>query len=241
MQQRNWIPILAIAIYGTSIVLGRKFMVDRKAVETKIPIALWNFSLSLFSFIGAFRTIPHLFYAMSVMSLRDIMCTPPAHTFGIGSTGLWVQLFCLSKFPELFDTFFVVIHKKPLLFLHWYHHISVLLYCWHACVNERANGLFFICMNYSVHAVMYGYYFLSAIKMKPNWLKASFITKFQISQMFIGVVVTLLGFKFQSTDNCHVKTELNIAAFLMYGSYLLLFCLFYAKKYSSQKKVKKLE
>jgi len=242
MQRNNWIPIVAVFIYGISIVLGRKFMANRKALETKVPLALWNFSLSLFSFIGAFRTVPHFLYALSTMSLRDVVCTRMEYTFGIGSTGLWVQLFCLSKFPELFDTFFVVIHKKPLLFLHWYHHVSVLLYCWHACVNERTNGLFFICMNYCVHAIMYGYYFLSAIKKRPKWLKASFITKAQISQMFVGVFVTLLSFQYSNTGNdCFVKRELNIAAFVMYGSYLLLFLMFYTKKYSAPKKSSKTE
>jgi len=242
MQRSSWIPIAAVFIYGVSIILGRKFMANRIAVETKVPLALWNFCLSLFSFIGASRTIPHFMYALSTMSLRDIMCTRMEYTFGLGSTGLWVQLFCLSKFPELFDTFFVIIHKKPLLFLHWYHHVSVLLYCWHACVNERANGLFFICMNYCVHAIMYGYYFLSAIKKRPNWLKASFITKAQISQMFVGVIVTLLSFKYSYTDSsCFVKRELNIAAFGMYGSYLLLFLMFYTQKFSSPKKSKKVE
>jgi len=38
----------------------------------------------------------------------------------VGATGLWVQLFILSKIPELIDTFFIVQRKRPLIFLHWY-------------------------------------------------------------------------------------------------------------------------
>jgi hypothetical protein len=47
-----------------------------------------------------------------------------------------VQLFILSKFPELVDKFFIVARRRPLLFLHWYHHVAVLLYCWHSYATE---------------------------------------------------------------------------------------------------------
>lgn len=194
---------------------------------------MWNFSLSLFSWIGAFRTAPQLIHNLSTMSLRDNVCMNPEISFGSGSSGLWVQLFILSKFPELLDTFFIVIHKKPLIFLHWYHHITVLAYCWHSYVSKSPAGLFFVVMNYSVHAIMYGYYFLMAIKMKPKWLNAMFITTAQISQMVVGVIVTVIGFyyyKFEG-DTCNIQKENNIAAFLMYGSYLFLFAQFFIGRY----------
>ncbi len=96
----------------------------------------------------------------------------------------------LSKFPELFDTFFIVIHNKPLIFLHWYHHMTVLLYCWYSCVTPPPMGLFFMVMNYCVHAVMYRYYFLMAIKMRPKWFNPAVVTFVQLGQMFVGVAVT---------------------------------------------------
>lgn len=44
-----------------------------------------------------------------------------------GSSGLWTWLFCLSKLAELGDTIFIVLRKRPLIFLHWYSHLKVLL------------------------------------------------------------------------------------------------------------------
>lgn len=63
---------------------------------------------------------------------------------------------------------------------HRYHHITVLLYCWHAYATRASSGLYFIAMNYSVHAVMYFYYFAMAVGMWPKWLNPIFITFFQV-------------------------------------------------------------
>jgi hypothetical protein len=120
--------------------------------------------------------------------------------------------------------------------LHWYHHITVLLYCWHSYVTESPPGLFFVVMNYSVHAAMYFYYFLMAVRVRPAWFKPVFITAFQISQMVVGVAVTLTAFYYYKTDaECTVTAENNTAAFVMYGSYLFLFMQFFIGRYVQPK------
>eukprot|EP00540_Astrosyne_radiata_P008096 CAMPEP_0116845442 /NCGR_PEP_ID=MMETSP0418-20121206/13269_1 /TAXON_ID=1158023 /ORGANISM="Astrosyne radiata, Strain 13vi08-1A" /LENGTH=237 /DNA_ID=CAMNT_0004476553 /DNA_START=109 /DNA_END=822 /DNA_ORIENTATION=+ len=236
---------MACIVYGVLIVLGQRLMKDQESWRWRKAMAAWNLFLAVFSGIGMMRTLPQLVYNLSTMSIRDNMCMDPRVTYGSGSTGLWVQLFILSKIPELFDTFFIVIHKKQLIFLHWYHHITVLLYCWHSYVTKSPPGIFFVVMNYSVHASMYFYYFLMASKLRPKWFNPMFITAFQISQMIVGVAVTLAAFYYYSTDSddtCQIEGENNTAAFVMYGSYLFLFLQFFvgryfAKKASKQKKV----
>jgi len=236
----NWmsaqpiVPIAALTAYVVMIVAGRKLMERREAWKWRNILAVWNLSLSLFSFIGMVRTGPQLIHNLIHLSFRDIMCMDPQITYGSGSSGLWVQLFVLSKFPELIDTFFIVIHKKPLIFLHWYHHITVLAYCWHSYATKSPFCLFFVVMNYSVHFIMYGYYFLMAMKMKPKWLNAMFITTAQISQMVVGVMVTIAAFYYynkESSDTCEIQKENTVAAFLMYGSYLFLFAQFFIGRY----------
>jgi elongation of very long chain fatty acids protein 6 len=140
----------------------------------------------------------------------------------------------IALYSELLDTFFIVIHKKPLMFLHWYHHISVLLYCWHSYVFKAPAGLFFVLMNYAVHSLMYFYYFLMAIRCKPKWLNPIWVTVAQISQMIVGVALTVAGCYIQyvlKPKNCHLKPENNWAALVMYGSYLFLFVEFFAQRY----------
>ena len=51
---------------------------------------------------------------------------------------LWQLLFMWSKFPELFDTVLLVLRGRPVIFLHWHHHVTVLLFCW-AVVRRLVN------------------------------------------------------------------------------------------------------
>ncbi len=69
-----------------------------------------------------------------------------------------MMLFCLSKIPELLDTVFLVLRKKPVIFLHWYHHIVTLLYCWWGWSSQTGSGGVFAYMNLFVHSIMYSYY-----------------------------------------------------------------------------------
>lgn len=239
MVEHPLVPIVTCIFYGVFIVKGTQYMSKREPWQWRQQLAFWNFFLSSFSFFGMMRTAPQLYHNLVTLSLRDNLCIDPQITFGSGSTGLWVQLFILSKFPELFDTLFIVIHKKKLIFLHWYHHITVLLYCWHSYVTRSPAGLFFVTMNYSVHAIMYGYYFLMAVKLKPKWFNPIVVTIAQISQMFVGVSVTLIGFYYYKNDsNCFIQRENNVAAFIMYGSYLFLFLQFFIARYFKNTSIK---
>lgn len=232
MQQHPAVPVLVCVAYMVLIFAGQYYFSTRPAWNWRTGMAGWNLLLSAFSYVGMARTLPQLLHNLSTYSLRDNLCLDPRSTYGSGSTGLWVQLFVLSKIPELLDTFFIVIHKKPLIFLHWYHHITVLLYCWHSYVTKSPLGVFFVVMNYSVHASMYGYYFLMAAKLRPKWFNPVIITAFQISQMIVGVAVTLAGFYYYKTDkSCQIEAENNTAAFVMYGSYLFLFLQFFVGRY----------
>lgn len=51
-----------------------------------------------------------------------------------------LDVYCLHKVPELVDTVFIVLRKRPLIFLHWYHHVTVLLFCWSSFATESGSG-----------------------------------------------------------------------------------------------------
>lgn len=236
MREHPMVGIYAVVLYGVMIVGGQSYFKERKPWNWRTALALWNLSLSVFSWLGFIHTLPHLLHNIATHSVRDVVCSDPEVAYGSGANGFWVQMFALSKFPELIDTLFIIVHKKPLIFLHWYHHVTVLLYCWHSYVSSSPVGLFFVVMNYGVHAIMYGYYFLMAVKCKPKWFNAKWITFAQISQMVGGVTITFASFFYLLTDEneeqpCWVRVENTTYATLMYASYLLLFLQFFFKRY----------
>lgn len=228
-----WMSYLAATSYVFILWAGENWMKDREAFDLKWSLAVWNLSLAIFSFIGALRTVPHLVMMLDRQGLTYTVCRAALVGYGNGATGFWVALFIFSKYAELLDTAFLVLRKRKVGFLHWYHHCSVLLYCWHAYVWEMPTGIYFVAMNYSVHAIMYFYYFLAAAcKRPPKW--ALLVTIMQLVQMAVGVVITLYHLSIMTYGtvlNCDGHVPNLLAALGMYASYFYLFAQFLFRRY----------
>ncbi|KHJ77914.1 GNS1/SUR4 family protein [Oesophagostomum dentatum] len=73
---------------------------------------------------------------------------------------------------ELGDTLFIVLRKKPLIFLHYYHHSAVLIYTLHSTAEHSNPGRTFVFMNYLAHSCMYTYYALVTYGFRlPKWVR----------------------------------------------------------------------
>lgn len=246
LEYANWslenmhIPIITVSVYMLLIYFGQKWMECRPQFQIKKQLIYWNLSLSIFSIIGVFYTAPHLMGMLYHGGLEYSVCAPAEGKYAHGNVAFWGTLFAFSKFPELIDTLFIVLRKRRVIFLHWYHHVTVLCYCWHGFATRASNTIFFMVMNYTVHGVMYFYYFLTAQGYRPSWAK--FVTIIQISQMFLGVQICAMTYYYwHQGKQCDVSVTNFIGASLMYFSYLLLFVWFALKKYvfMKSKKVKK--
>jgi hypothetical protein len=232
------VPFTAVALYVLFCYFGSMIMKNRKPFGLTNVLAAWNLFLSLFSAYGMIRMVPTTLFMMHTRPFVETVCEPAYLTYGMGASGLAVMLFCLSKLPELIDTVFIVLRKKPLIFLHWYHHVTVLLFCWNAYITEASNGHYFASMNYTVHAVMYFYYFLQAIKAIPKWFPSWIITLMQISQMIAGtylVVMSMYYYKYgggkYAPGECSNNMSNLVAGGIIYSSYLYLFVEFAVKRF----------
>ena len=238
----NYGFVIGIVIcYATFLVGGTRLMKFMKPFDLKMPLALWNVGLCVFSFLGMCRTVPFILATIMTNDYERTVCDAPTQ-WGNGTCGFWVMLFIFSKIPELIDTMFIVLRKRPLIFLHWYHHITVLLFCWNAYATRSGTGLYFVAMNYSVHALMYGYYALQAMNVSKGF-PVIMITLSQILQMFIGTFVCISAWYFMlSGKTCHNDISNLIAGGAMYSSYLYLFVEFAFNKFGRKaKKEKKIE
>jgi hypothetical protein len=229
------IAFTCVIAYLIIVFGGREIMKNYPEYDLRIPLAIWNAGLSVFSFIGMCRTAPWLGAKILTSSFEETICENPMNSWGNGATGFWVMLFIYSKIPELIDTVFIVLRKKKLIFLHWYHHVTVLLFCWNAYATLAGSGLYFVAMNYSVHALMYGYYCLSELKCLPKQFPTIVITLSQIAQMFVGTGVCISAWYYKFNGNaCHNDMSNLIAGAVMYASYLYLFVDFAMKRYTKK-------
>lgn len=197
----------------------------------KTTVAIWDLILSLFSLCGAVRVVPAMLVQLRSNSFHQIFCLYPDY-LDRGPVGMWSMLFVFSKVMELLDTVFLVWDNKPLIFLHWYHHLTVLLLSWHAYVSRSPISLHVMSMNYSIHTVMYAYYFLRTVGRWPRWLSPQFITTAQIAQMVVGSSLCAAGLIYKlNYPQCHAPTSNLVFAAIIYSSYFCLFIQFFSKRF----------
>jgi elongation of very long chain fatty acids protein 6 len=224
------------AIYILLIFGGQHYMKDRQAFNLRLPLITWNIMLAVFSLVGAIRTVPELLDSVTQHGWSHSVCSP---RYFYGTTGFWAYAFTASKVIELGDTMFIVLRKQQLIFLHWYHHVTVLVYCFYSFPEHVSSGRWYMVMNYCVHSIMYGYFALRALRFRiPSHVRIS-VTSLQIIQMMIGlgVVISAYFLKHGGTE-CHQSYNNMALTVVMYVSYLVLFLNFFHQEYSvSEKKL----
>lgn len=153
----------------------------------------------------------------------------------VPTSSFWTWLFILSKAPELIDTVFVVLRRQKLIFLHWYHHASVLIFTWYCYADEASVGRWYTDMNFLVHAIMYSYYALRALGVRIPRQLAMCITISQITQMVVGTFVTFYAYYAKSSGrSCDISFSTLYAGMAIYVSYFLLFAQFFVASYLSK-------
>lgn len=233
--QDNWtLGFYYVGVYMILIFGGQYLMQKRPRFELRGTLCLWNTLLATFSIMGACRTVPEFICTLTHHGLYHSVCVP-SFIEQDKVSGFWTWMFVLSKLPELGDTIFIVLRKQPLIFLHWYHHITVLLYSWYSYTNYTSSARWFIVMNYCVHSLMYSYYGLKAWGYSPPRQVALLITSLQLLQMVVGCGINLWAHQLlQRGVECHV-TPINVKlSIAMYFSYFVLFARFFYKAYISK-------
>ncbi|RNF25826.1 fatty acid elongase [Trypanosoma conorhini] len=257
MREHTDVPVLAVVFYLALVLyVPEHVMAHRRPLNLRFLNILWNLLLTVFSICGAYYCVPRLLELVASPRISGLASTPAPgpgaattklhgslynsacawndKIFFDGTVGLWVGAFILSKIPEMLDTAFLVFQKKPVIFLHWYHHATVMLFCWHAYAYTISSGLWFATMNYCVHSIMYFYYFMCACRLRRVIRPiAPFITMLQILQMVVGTLI--VGYtayhSYLSGYGCAANRTSIRLGLLMYLSYFVLFSQLYHRSY----------
>ena len=241
MLKHTEIPVFFTFAYIAVVFYGQAFMANRKPLWLKPFVALWNLGLATFSILGALICVPYLIDIAGKKGYRWTVCTDPTTEdyFYHGPVGAWVYLFVLSKIPELVDTLFLVFQKKDVILLHWFHHFTVMLYCWSSWLMKSPTGIWFATMNFSVHAIMYSYYFFMCFSIGRKIVRpfAVIITTLQIVQMVGGIGISITAYDYMMRDEkCNALDPATCKMGLaMYISYFILFSQLFYKLYIAPK------
>eukprot|EP00058_Branchiostoma_floridae_P003280 XP_002588768.1 hypothetical protein BRAFLDRAFT_125629 [Branchiostoma floridae] len=141
------------AAYVLLVFGGRRLMRAREPFRLRLPLVLWNLAMALFSTVGALRYVPPLLHTVRHQGFLRSVCeqhyTRPV-------TGLWSALYIFSKLVEFGDTSFIVLRKRPLIFLHWYHHVLTCIYSWYGLAHLVAPASWYGLAHLVAPASWYG-------------------------------------------------------------------------------------
>jgi len=147
------------------------------------------------------------------------------------------------KYLELIDTVFLALKKKPLAFLHVYHHSATALLCYTQLNGKTSVQWIPITINLSVHVLMYYYYYATAGGAKIWWKK--YLTTMQIVQFVIDLfAVYFATYSYYSATyfshlptlgSCAGTESAAVFGCAILSSYLVLFINFYIQTYNKPK------
>lgn len=230
--------LVAIGLYYVIIFGGQYLMRDQKPIRLSLLFKIHNALLSVWSAFLYLLIAEQVLPVIYNHGLFYSICHPDAWN---NRVAVLYYLNYMTKFLEFFDTYFLVLRKKPLQFLHTYHHGATAMLCYVTYVGCTPINYVVVELNLLVHTLMYWYYFQAARGIRITWKK--WITIAQIIQFVIDLVfiytATYTYFAFNyfpwmpNLGNCAGAESAAVVGSLIISSYLFLFIGFYISTYSS--------
>ncbi|CDZ97064.1 Fatty acid elongase [Phaffia rhodozyma] len=175
---------LAMITYFIVIFSGRELMRKMPPFKMQFLFQAHNLLLSLGSGLLLALMLEELLPMIGGSGFHYSICHPGAFTPRLETYYIINYFF---KYYELIDTVFLVLKKKPLAFLHVFHHSATAVLCFTQLEGTTSVQWVVITINLLVHTIMYYYYFATAGGKKLWWKK--YLTTFQITQFVIDLCI----------------------------------------------------
>lgn len=239
LSKRRWIAehkhvvLYYVGLYLALIFSIRIYMKSCPPLKLRGIFITWNTLLSIFSIVAFCRMFSATYIVYQEFGFKHLICNIEEDSV----SGFWGWMGVLIKILELGDTLFIVLRKRQLIFLHWYHHVTVLLYVWYSYSEDAAPMRWFCLMNYFVHSLMYPYYTLRALRVSVPIVIPLIITTTQIIQMIIGIHISYFAYVVRHQGHfCQFSELVALGGIAMYASYFILFLHFFYNKYLAPKR-----
>ena len=233
-----WFGSLTV-LYGLMVLVYNMELVYFDTIISKSTVRYWMIRWNIFissisgvGFLLVWRNFPGIVHVFN----SECATCEIAWVHGNRIDTYAVFIFMFLKPVEFLDTVFLILNGKPISKLHWVHHITVTLFCWHSAIYvNNAAGSMFALMNYFVHAIMYGYYAIRSMGINPadyglgNTVIPLTITVLQILQMIAGLLMMVQVALKCSWDVCNpINTLFGLG---IYGTYFHMFVEYFFKRY----------
>jgi hypothetical protein len=223
--------ILICIFYALSVKGLQKWVASKKHYTTPTwlePVRkVHNYALSLVSFIMFAVMTGVIVMDGRLNSWSGMACQMTENT---GVYGFINFIYLVSKLWEWVDTYILVLTKKTVITLHWFHHMTTFTM---AAVTHNFPVGGFALINCLVHTVMYLHY------ANPVRWARPFITSGQLIQFVIVISIHVYGFF--NPDTCFNMQPILYEwwfCFIVVFGFFAMFCIFFVEEYL-QKKNKK--
>ncbi|KAL1920261.1 uncharacterized protein VTP21DRAFT_1407 [Calcarisporiella thermophila] len=237
----------ACILYLVIIFGGQYLMRNREPFQLRGLFQAHNFILSVGSLGLLLLFFEQLFPIVYRQGFLYAVCNQSAFTQRLE---LLYYINYLYKYYELIDTLFLVLKKKKLDFLHYYHHSMTAVLCYTQLVGRTSVSWVPITLNLLVHVLMYYYYMRASMGHRIWWKR--YLTTMQITQFVIDLFVIYFcsytyfahaHFPFlPNMGFCSGTVGAALFGCYLLTSYLVLFINFYIQTYKKNAaKAKKLK
>jgi len=235
----TWTSVGTALISYLAIIFGtQQIMKSHPPQKLNTLFRAHNVTLSLGSLILLILMMEEVVPIFWSEGIFNAMCAVPSWTPRLE---FYYMINYYFKYLELFDTVFLALKKKPLAFLHVFHHSATAMLCFTQLNGKTSVSWVVISLNLLVHVIMYYYYYATAGGAKIWWKK--YLTSMQIIQFVVDLFVVYFGTYSHFANayypglpilgDCAGAESSAIFGCVLLTSYLGLFINFYIQTYKA--------